>query len=88
MQKDKITMSDLRGRLYNAIDDVMTGDLEPARAAAVAKLAAQLNQSLATELEAQKLHLLKKIQEPFEIGDMPISDSIPQIEHIPDETNQ
>ena len=80
MPAKMITMVDLRGKLFNAIDDVATGDLEPARAQAIAKLAAQLNQSLLTEIEIQKLQILNKMREPFGIGNTPIAELAPLIE--------
>ena len=80
MSANKITMADLRGKLFNAIDDVSSGDLEPSRAQAIAKLAAQLNQSLITEIEMQKVSLLKQIGKPYDLGDTPIAEATPLLE--------
>jgi len=72
-------MGDLRARLYQAIDDVATGDLEPQRAMAIAKLAAQMNQSLMTEVEIAKMNILRTV-DAAPVGELVIAHEVELIE--------
>jgi len=79
MSKKTLTMGDLRARLYQAIDDVATGDLEPQRAMAIAKLAAQMNQSLMTEVEIAKMNILRTV-DAAPVGELVIAHEVELIE--------
>ena len=71
MAKQNLTMSELRATLCQAIDDVSSGKIDAQRASAIAKLAAQVNQSLLSEVEIARLHMLRKV-DGHEIGSLPI----------------
>ena len=62
MPAKKMTTGKLRQMLMQAIDDVATGDLTEQRACAMAKLAAQVNNSLLAEVEIMRAEIIGKVQ--------------------------
>lgn len=66
------TSGQLRQNLVEMIRDVRDGKLEPSRASAASKLAAQINENFYAEIKAAKLDLQKGIT-PNVLGDMPIN---------------
>lgn len=64
-------LDSFRKYLCNAIERVDKGDLDTVRALRIAKLAAQVNESLRVELAAARL-VLEKNEEPPKLGKLPI----------------
>lgn len=62
---------EMREMLIEAIEAVKTGKMEPAEAAAIAKLAGQVTLSLQVELNARRDSLLPKGQQ---LGALPLGD--------------
>lgn len=62
---------EMREMLIEAIEAVKTGKMEPADAAAIAKLAGQVTLSLQVELNARRDSLLPKAQQ---LGALPLGD--------------
>jgi hypothetical protein len=60
MSKPVRTMGDLRGKLLDMIDGVMSGKIDPAAASAVVKIAAQVNNSLLAEIETNRFAIQQK----------------------------
>ena len=69
------TTGQLRAFLLKAIDAVSTGDLEPNRAHAITKLAAQISASMMAEIEVARI-ALKDNQKVNKFGELEIASEI------------
>lgn len=61
MPRQLKTTGDLRAALAEILDGVRDGSIDPQKANAAVKVAAQINQSFMAEVEVARLHLMNKL---------------------------
>ena len=84
------TTGDLRAILLKTLDEVQSGAMEPSKASAIVKIAAQINMSLLTEAQIGKMNLVAS-KSVFDLGALPVADleiEPPVIEHAPPAASQ